>query len=306
MSFFVTLTAVAIMLLYAVPGFLLVKTKLINESHIPSFSKLLMYVCQPCITVYSLRQMEYSPENFKNIMICLAITLFLQLAMIGVLFVLFKKKRNDIIWRIINLASVLANCAFLGIPILEALLPEHPEALAYSSVFGLSMSLIGWTVGMYIISLNKSYIKPKKIFLNPAFIGFAIALTMYLTELTLPEQMEDMITLLGRMSTPLCMMIMGMRLATVKIRDIFCDARQYISVVLKQIFFPLFAFALLYFLPISEILKQSVIILCACPAASMVQNFAELVGKGNDKAANMVLLGTITSVITVPLICLIL
>jgi predicted permease len=250
--------------------------------------------------------MEYSPDNFKNIMICLAITLFLQLAMIGVLFVLFKKKRNDIIWRIINLASVLANCAFLGIPILEALLPEHPEALAYSSVFGLSMSLIGWTVGMYIISLNKSYIKPKKIFLNPAFIGFAIALTMYLTELTLPKQMEDMITLLGRMSTPLCMMIMGMRLATVKIRDIFCDARQYISVVLKQIFFPLFAFALLYFLPISEILKQSVIILCACPAASMVQNFAELVGKGNDKAANMVLLGTITSVITVPLICLIL
>jgi hypothetical protein len=36
----------------------------------------------------------------------------------------------------------------------------------------------------------------------------------------------------------------------------------------------------------------------------MVQNYAELIGEGNDKAANMVLLGTITSVLTVPLVCL--
>ncbi len=306
MSFFVTLSAVAIMLIYAVPGFLLVKTKLVSDSHISSFSKLLMFVCQPCISVYSLRQMEYSPESFKNILLCLAITMSLQLVMVIALFIVFKKRRNDIIWRIVNLASVLSNCAFLGIPILEALLPEHPEALAYSSVFGLSMSLIGWTVGMYIISLDKSYIKPKKIFLNPAFIGFSVALIMYLTSVKLPNQIEDMLALLGRMSTPLCMIIMGMRLATVKIKSIFCDARQYLAVMLNQITFPLIAFALMYPLPISEVLKQSIVILCACPVASMVQNYAELVGKGNDKAANMVLLGTITSVITVPLICLIL
>ena len=116
--------------------------------------------------------------------------------------------------------------------------------------------------------------------------------------------MEDMLTLLGRMSTPLCMIIMGMRLATVRVKAIFCDARQYLAVFLNQIAFPLIAFAVMYFMPISPILKQSVFILCACPVASMVQNYAELIGEGNDKAANMVLLGTITSVLTVPLVCL--
>ncbi|MBQ8393357.1 MAG: AEC family transporter [Clostridia bacterium] len=306
MSFLVTLSAVAIMLIYAVPGFLLIKTKLVKGEHIPSFSKLLMFVCQPCITIYSFRQVAFTPESLKNLGICFALAMGLQLGMVLLYFVLLKRKRKDIIWRIVNLASVLSNCAFLGIPILEALLPEHPEALAYSSVFGVAMTLIGWSVGMYIISLDTKYIKPKKILLNPGTIGFGIALIMYFFSIRLPAGMEDMLTLLGRMSTPLCMIIMGMRLATVRIKDIFCDARQYLAVILNQILFPLLAFGIMYFMPISIIIKQSVVILCACPVASMVQNYAELVGKGNDKAANMVLLGTMSSIITVPLICLIL
>ena len=305
MSFFVTLSAVAIMLIYAVPGFLLIKAKLVKDEHIPSFSKLLMFVCQPCITIYSFRKVEFSPESLKNLGICFALAMGLQLGMVLLYFVLLKRKRNDIVWRVVNLAAVLSNCAFLGIPILEALLPDHPEALAYSSVFGVAMTLIGWSVGMYIISLDTKYIKPKKLLLNPGTVGFAIALIMYFFSIKLPVGMEDMLTLLGRMSTPLCMIIMGMRLATVKIKDVFCDWRQYLAMALNQLIFPLIAFCIMYFMPISPIIKQSVVILCACPVASMVQNYAELVGEGNDKAANMVLLGTMLSIITVPLVCLI-
>ena len=304
MSFFITLTAVAVMLLYAVPGFLLIKTKLINADHIPSFSKVLLYVCQPCLAIYSFRQVTLSRQSLIDLSICFLITLGLQLGMLVLYFVLFRKKRNDIVWRIVNLASVLSNCAFLGIPILEALLPDHPEALAYSSVFGVTMNLIGWSVGMYIISLDKRYIKPKKMFLNPGSVGFFIALMMYFFSIQLPEQAESMLTLLGRMSTPLCMMILGMRLATVRIKDIFCDSRQYLAVVLNQLVYPLIAFAIMYFLPISPVLKTSVFILCSCPIASMVQNYAELIGQGNDKGANTVLLGTLLSILTVPLMCL--
>ncbi len=304
MSFFVTLSAVAVMLLYAVPGFILIKTKMIKDEHIPSFSKVLLYVCQPCLTVYSFRQVTFSRQSLIDLSICFAITLALQLGMIVLYFILFKKKRNDIIWRIINLAAVLSNCGFLGIPVLEALLPEHPEALAYSSIFCITMNLVGWSVGMYIISLDKSYIKPKKILLNPGTVGFTIALLMYFFSISLPDQLESMLTLLGRMSTPLCMIIMGMRLATVNIKHIFCDPRQYMAVILNQLIYPLIAFSVMYFLPISAVLKQAIFILCACPVASMVQNYAELMGQGNDKAANMVLLGTMTSILTVPLMCL--
>lgn len=306
MSFFVTLTTVAILLLYAVPGFLLVKSRAVKGEHIPNFSKLLLYVCSPCMIVYSFRKMQFSAESVKNLALCFVITLVFQFAMLLFYFLLFRKKRQDILWRIINLAAVLANCGFLGIPILEALLPTHPEAVAYSSIYTITMNLIGWSFGMYIVSLDKTYIKPKKMFLNPASIGLFISIPLFVFNVSLPVQIEDMITLLGKMCTPLCMLIMGMRLATVKIKDVFCDPRQYFAIGLKQIVFPLVAFALLFFLPISPVLKQAIFILCACPVASMVQNYAELLGKGNDKAANMVLLGTIISIVTLPVMCLLL
>lgn len=306
MSFFVTLSAVAVMLVYAVPGWCLVRAKAVSPSQIPAFSKLLVYVCQPCLTIYSFRQAQFSLESAKNLGIGFLISLSLQLGLLLLYFVLFKKKRQDVIWRVVNLAAVMSNCGFLGVPLLEALLPNHPEALAYSSVFSISMNLVGWSVGMYILSLDKSYIRPKKMLINPATIGLAIALPLYVFSVQLPEQIDTMLTLLGRMSTPLCMIIMGMRLATVKFKAIFAHKLQYFAVVLNQLVYPLLAFALLYFIPIDYTLKQTIVILCACPVASMVQNYAEILGKGSENAANMVLLGTITSIITVPLICLIL
>ncbi|MBQ8345593.1 MAG: AEC family transporter, partial [Clostridia bacterium] len=272
MSFFVTLPAVAVMLLYAVPGFLLIKTKLIKDEHIPSFSKLLLYVCQPCLTVYSFRQVAFSPDSLKNMGLCFLITFLLQLGLLLFYFFLFRAKRKDIIWRVINLAAVLSNCGFLGIPLLESLLPGHPEALVYSSMFSISMNLIGWSVGMYIVSLDKSFIKPRKMFLNPATVGLLVAFPMYLFGITLPSALETMLELLGRMSTPLCMLIMGMRLATAKPRQIFCDPRQYLAVALNQLVFPLVAIAVLFALPIDPIMKQSIVTLAACPIASMVQN----------------------------------
>lgn len=306
MSFFVTLSAVAVMLLYAVPGWVLVKAKAVSHPQIPAFSKLLVYVCQPCLTIYSFRQAEFSFESAKNLGICFAITMLLQLGLMLAYFILFKRKRQDIIWRVVNLAAVMSNCGFLGVPLLEALLPDHPEALAYSSVFSISMNLVGWSVGMYILSLDKSYIRPKKMLINPATIGLAIALPLYVFGITLPSQIDTMLTLLGRMSTPLCMLVMGMRLATVPVKNIFSDKRQYFAVFLNQLVYPMLAFGLLYLLPIDATLKQTVVILCACPVASMVQNYAEILGKGSDKAANMVLLGTMLSIVTVPLICMIL
>ena len=309
MSFTVTLLAVAVMLLYALPGWILVKTKLIKGDAIHNFSKVLLYVCQPCLTIYSFSRVKCSAEMTGKLALCFLLAVAVQAGLVLLLFAIFKKKREQIIWRVISLAAVFSNCGFFGVPLLEKLLPGNPEVIAYSSVFALAMNMIGWSLGLYIISLDKSFIRVRKLFINPATIGFAAALILYFTGFTLPPEfsgVSEAVTLLGRMSTPLCMLILGMRLATVPAKEIFCDLRQYLAAALNQIAFPLLSFALLYFLPLDPMLKTAFVILCACPVASNVLNYAEILGKGQDKAANMVLLGTLTSVLTVPLVCLIL
>ena len=106
------------------------------------------------------------------------------------------------------------------------------------------------------------------------------------------------------MTTPLCMLIMGMRLATTPIKGIFLKPMQYLIIGIKQILLPLLVFLILLPLPLDENMKASMYIIFACPVASVILSFAEMLGKGQRDAANMVLLGTSLSALTIPLRCL--
>lgn len=306
MFFSITLMAVVVMLLYAVPGFILVKTRMIEPGSISAFAKVLMYVCQPCLTIYSFQKVEFSMELVKNMAVFFFLTLLLQSVLLLVFYLLFRKKFSQIKYRICTLATTLGNCTFMGVPLLEALFPDKPEAVVFSLSYFLSMSVLCWTAGSYMITLDRKYISIKKLILNPAVLSMIAAAPIFVSGFHFPAQIEDMITLLGRMTTPLCMLVMGMRLATVKLKPIFTDRLQYSAIFMKQIIMPVLCFLLVAGLPIEPLMKQTMFILAATPVASVVLNFAEMLGEGQETAANVVLLGTLLSVVTIPVMSLLL
>ena len=304
MNFTITLVAVAVMLLYAVPGYLMMKTKLVSADTIPAFAKLLLYVCQPCLIVYTFTKTEFSMKFLGDWILFFLVTLFLQIFMLVLFSLIFKKKSNEVKFRIFTVATAMGNIGFFGVPLLEAVLPEYPEAVAFSTAFTLSMNLLSWTVASAIITRDKKYISLKKVVFNPAFLSILVALPIFITGFQFPVQINDMITLLGKMTTPLCMIIMGMRLATVKVKSMFNQPLQYLAVLVKQVAYPLLALALISLFDVDAQMKQTLFILCCCPIASMVLNFAEVLGEGQENAANDVLLGTAASVLTIPLMLL--
>ncbi len=305
MSFFVALSTVSIMLLYALPGFLMIKTKLVASNAISAFAKLLMYVCQPALIIYSLSGVEFSVKILKEMGFVFLFVMLLQTGMLMLFFALFKKKRDDVKFRIFNLATTFGNCAFMGIPILEALLPDYPEAIAFSAVFSLALNILGWSLGSAIITNDRKYMSIKKIVLNPAVLALIVAVPLFVTGYKLPAQLDGMITLLSRMTTPLCMIIMGMRLATESFKQVFGSLSQYGIIAIRQILMPLFALVILLLFPIDANMRAAIYIMVACPVASVILNFAEMLGKGQESAANLVLLGTSLSAITIPLMVLV-
>ena len=94
-EFLITLITVGIMLAYAVPGYILIKVKAVKADSISAFSKLLMYVCQPFLTLYSFNKANFTPELGINLLIFFALITALQLLFIGVLYLILKKKRED-------------------------------------------------------------------------------------------------------------------------------------------------------------------------------------------------------------------
>lgn len=305
MEFTTTALNVLMMLAYSVPGFIFVKTKMIDQSHIASFAKVLLYVCSPALSIYSFNSVDYSKELLINLGLMLLLSFLLQIAVLGLTWLVLRKKYADPRYRVCCVASVLGNVGFFGVPLLEALLPNNPEAIVYSAVFIIGMNIISWTVGSMFITGDKKYMSVKKIVLNPPVLALCFSLPLFLLSIKLPEIAESAVSVLGRMSTPLCMLILGMRLATVRAGELFSDKRAYISSAVKLIVFPLLAFALMHFLPLDHGFKTAFFILCSCPTASVVLNLSEVLGAGQKAAADSVLISTILCIFTIPILVLI-
>lgn len=305
-TFLAALGVVFTMLIYAVPGFALVKAKIVKENNISAFARLLMYVSSPCLVFNSITRNELSRDLLIQMILTFAFALVIFLLGLLAFFFIFKKKSEDVKYRIYNLATTLGNCAFMGVPVLEALLPNTPEAVAFSAMFSLAMNIIAWSVGSFIISRDKKYISIKKILLNPAMIALFVAIPFFAFNIQLPEVINTPVALLAKMSAPLCMLIMGMRLACASLKDVFLNPSQYFIIGIKQILFPLVVFLILLPLPLDPVMKKSIYIITACPVASVILSFSEMIGQGQKNAANLVLLGTSLSSATIPVMSLLL
>lgn len=306
-TFLIALSAVAILLLEAAPGFVFVKKKMLGEDSAAAFSKVLLYLCQPCLAVYTFSSAEFSVEKLADIGLFSLVTLVINGVMLGGAVLILRRKFADTAYRVLTLAMAFANCAFFGIPIIEALLPEAAEGLiVYTTVYATIMNILGWAIGIAIITGDARNISAKKIFINPAMIGIVIGVPLFLFSIDLPAVLFDAVSLIGKMTTPVSMLIMGMRLATTNFKSVFTSAKAYIAVAVKTVLMPLVSFALVYFLPLPIEVKKTFFIICACPTASVVLNFSELCGKGQREAAASVLLSTILSILTLPTMVLML
>ncbi len=299
--FIATLIRVVTMLAYAIPGFLFIKTKAVKEEAIPAFAKLLLYVCSPCLSLYSFSRAEYSPELHGMIWLCFAATLFLMLAVILIARLILHRKLENVRWRVFIVATALGNVGYFGVPLLEHFLPEYPFAAVFSQIFSLTMNIVSWTLGLFVISRDKKFIRPQKLLTIPLVLSMVIAYPMFLFGWEFPPMVEEAIQLLGRMSTPMCMIILGMRLATVKLRDLATDWRALLASGAKMILFPLFTLAVMLLLPVAHYVKASIFLLSCCPCASILQSLSELIGQGQKPAANTVLISTLLCVVTIPI-----
>ena len=300
MSFSVTLSTVVVMLLYCLPGYLLVRFRKVPQGAISSFAIFLVYVCAPIQILYAMTQIEYTPYIAKYLLISFALSLLLITGMLGLTYLVFRKRQPEVPYRICVCAAALGNVGFMGLPLLEALMPEYPQMQVFASMFFLTLNIVMWSLGSCVVTRDRRYISLRKALINPSSIAVMVGLVICFGHVHLPNQLTGMIELMGRMATPMCMIILGMRLGTVPFKSIFTSRVQYIAILLKQVAFPLMALAILSLLPLERDYIRGVYVLCCVPVGNLVLSFAEMLGEGQDVAANVVLLSTILSMVTIP------
>lgn len=308
MEFKIAFSNVILTLLYILPGFLLCKFKKVSAEHLSSMSAVLVYVCAPCLIVNSFLQLDFTPLGFGYMALFFVVTFVLQALFMLATFLIFRKKYEDSKYRILTIGAVLGNVGFFGLPIVKALLPDNPEVMCYSAVYVVSMNILVFTVGVFCLTKDKKFISVKSALLNPSTISLIIALPLYFfgVKRFLPEVLLSGVSLLSGITTPLCMIILGIRLATVSFKKLFTRPIIYAVCACKLIIFPLFCYLAVYFIPLQESFKASILILSAVPCAAVILSMAEIHQSETELAANCVLMSTLMCFITIPLLVLLL
>ena len=297
---------------YAVPGYLFVKRKSMNASQIAPFSKVLVYFCQPCLQLYAFQTADCTGELLRHMgLFFIFCTAAEALILLGAMLLI--PDRGEARRRVCSVACVLGNVGFIGIPLLQALLPEEMRAdgVALSAMFALSMNLLGWTCGLYRMTGERKHIKLRSLLANPAMLAFYVSFPLFVLGIKLPDTAAATVELAGRMSTPLCMIALGMRLASTPWKRIFTDKYAWLACAGKLIAMPLLSLLLVRVFDVPVYFGMTLFLLSCCPCASAVQNFSEIYlpeaeTEGKNTAADAILLSNILCMLTIPLMAMLL
>lgn len=301
--FLLILSNVAVLLVYMLMGFVLCKAKKAAVSHAKSMSGLLLFALSPAMIINSFLQLEYSHENIIKIVKCFVATLLIQILFFGVLYFILHKKYKDAKYRILTLGGVLGNVGFFGMPVVSGLFPDDPIVLCYSSINVMSMNLIVFTIGVFLITNDKKYVSLKSAVLNPTTLSILAALPLFFFNVQLPDIVESSIGVLAKMVTPMCMFILGMRLSAAKLKSLFTRPFVYATCLLKLVLFPIFAYLCVRWIPFfDDTLKATIVVLAAAPSGAVIESLAELHECEQELSANVVLLTTILSIATTPVV----
>lgn len=278
------------------------KKGIINSNVSKGLTDILLDVTLPCMIITSFC-FQYD-EGVKSNMLktfYYSFLVYIIIIMVSHLLILPIKKEKK---TILHFANIFTNTGYIGFPILNVL--YGAEAVMYGSIFNIFFTIFLWTYGIIIFkgSMEKKEIGKEmlKALRNPSLIAVYIGIIIMLFNLKLPKIILASANSIGSMTGPISMIIVGALSYKVNIKEHLTDWTVYYGAVVKLIIIP----AVLYFLSLlindRTIVSNSVIILASMPAAAMTSIFADSFNIKRDYAAVLVVITTLLSVFTLPIL----
>lgn len=275
------------------------KFRLIDEKGFKGLNTLVLFFAQPAMILSKLQQ-DAEPQLISELIWVFVLTCA-TIALAGVIaFTLFLREPKERRSVLTNLAMV-SNCGYMGYPVVTAVFGD--DALIYAVIFVAAFNLMCWTQGAYFYG-GRSAMQPKKLLTNPSLIAIAAGLTLFLTGLRLPGFVNNALDMMGGVTTPVAMFVIGARLISLRPRHL-TDVKLLLVCLLRLVVFP--AMILLLFLTPLPVMAVRIVFLCtAMPCAALTAMQSEVFDCDSALASRGVALSTALSILTIPLMLLLL
>ena len=290
---------VASLFLIMLIGVLAFKKKIISDEIQIGLANILLKITLPLLVVTSFG-VEFEEGIGEKVIQCFfySILSIILAAIISSLFLLKMKDKEK--KKILQFANVFSNCGFIGFPLINSVLGL--EGVLYTSIFNMIFTIGLWTYGVLLYSNKFDKKEIKSVLTNPCIVAVYVGLILMIFNIQLPTFINKSFKIVGDMTTPLSMIIIGCILAKAKIKNYIKDFTIYYSAVLKLLLLPLVGIGIAYIIKDNSILMKTMILIQAMPAATMTSILAEKYNLKVEYSAVIVFITTLLSIITFPII----
>lgn len=283
-------------------GYTLYKLKIIDEPASKKISTLVIDVCNPALAISCIIQNRQTVEHRQIIVAgCIGIIIYVILIGLGIILPYILRIPQDD-RKFYHMMTVYTNTGFIGIPLARAVLPA--ESMIYVIIFNVLFSLFFYTHGAYILRNrnNNMQSEKEKRKVNIGIISSVIAIALCWFNISLPDVIGDSIIYIANATTFLSMSVLGVSLAMVSPKDIFKGKMIYLYALIHLVIVPVIIGAVMKGSGVDKNMTEAFVLMTALPVANMPLILADKNGHDTTQLSQMILLTTVMSLVTVPLV----
>ena len=282
-------------------GYGLVKAKLLKSEDSKPLSIIGLYIISPAVMIEAF-QISYTPEILEGLMLSFGMAVFLHGMLVIIGAVLKRTLKLD---PIEHAASIYANSGNLIIPLVMGLFGK--EWVVYASCFIIVQTFMFWTHCRLIIA-GKGNLTLKMVLKNINIWSIMMGLVMFAFQIKLPDTINGTLSSVGMFIGPNAMLIAGMLIASIPLRELFSSKRIYLVTFLRLLVIPLFLMVVVKLCGFSgwvqngETITLISFLATTSPAASTVTQMALIFGNNPQKASAIYGVTTLLCMFSMPFI----
>lgn len=303
MDVMVVFQQMVIIFILVLVGFLLMKLHIFSDEAGKNLSALVTNVCNPALMLSSvLDESADVPKENLALMAVVSLAVYVVLVILGLLIprlIRVPKKERDYY----NLLTLFGNTGFIGIPVVSALL--GPSGVVYVVVFNLYFVLLVYTYGKFLVARSdeQGLVKFRPLdMVNVGSIGCVLSIIVYVCDLHLPVVLSESVSYMGRATTFVSMVVIGISLAQMPLRATFGDRHIYLFVLVRQLLVSIAMGLVLRNFVSDEIVYGVLLIMLSVPAGNLPLMFVKEAGGDGEVLSRGIVVTTIFSVITIPIV----
>lgn len=212
---------------------------------------------------------------------------------------LFRMKSGD--RGMYSLMVSFMNNGFMGFPLVVAV--YGADALFFAALSNIPFNLMLYTVGLVFLNSGEGGQKLSlKRVVNAPIVATLIAILILVLKIPLPGFIEDTLGYMSSATVPLSMMCIGVALGGVALKDAFCHPKLYLISLMRLIVCPVLTWLILKGIVADPVMLGTIVILAATPTAVICTILGIENGRDGIESSEGVLLSTVLSTGTIPLL----